>query len=208
LTLRAVLLDSFGTLVEMEPPGPHLRDELAARGVEVSPEAADAAFRAEIAYYLEHHVEGRDRASLDELRDRCATVIGNALGLSAADVREAMLASIRFSAAPNAARVLRELRARGLRLVVASNWDCSLGEVLQQTGLRDLVDAVVTSAEVGAAKPDPRLFEAALAAAGAVADEAIYVGDSPGTDRADSLRTLILGDDITSLAELPTLLFG
>jgi putative hydrolase of the HAD superfamily len=208
LNPKAVLFDSFGTLVQMEPPGPHLRDELASRGFEASGEAADAAFRAEIAYYLEHHLEGRDRESLDELRDRCATVIGNALGLSGADVREAMLASIRFSAAPDAARVLRELRARGLRLVVASNWDCSLGEVLQQIGLRDLVDAVVTSAEVGAAKPDPRLFEAALEAAGAMADEAIYVGDSPGTDRADGLRTLILGEDIASLGELPTLLFG
>jgi hypothetical protein len=56
MTPRAVLLDSFGTLVSMEPPGAHLRAELAKRGAAVGLETAAAAFRAEIAYYLEHHV--------------------------------------------------------------------------------------------------------------------------------------------------------
>jgi 2-haloalkanoic acid dehalogenase type II len=181
--IEAVLLDSFGTLLAMEPPGPRLRVELAARGVAVSEERAAEAFRAEIAYYLEHHVEGRNAASLDDLRDRCARVLSEALGDPPVDVRAAMLASIRFTAWPDAAPALRELRAAGLRLVVASNWDCSLGEVLRQAGLRELVHEVVTSAEVGAAKPAPAIFRAALRAAGGGL-RAIYLGDSPTNDVA------------------------
>jgi putative hydrolase of the HAD superfamily len=183
----AVLLDSFGTLVAMEPPAPRLQAELAARGIEVSVERAADGFRAEIAYYLEHHGEGRDRASLEDLRDRCAAVLRQALGLRDANpaaVREAMLAAIHFRPYPEVPATLRALRERGLRLVVASNWDCSLGEVLREAGIRDLVDGVVTSAEAGAPKPDARVFEAALALAGCPPERAVHVGDSPSKDVA------------------------
>jgi FMN phosphatase YigB (HAD superfamily) len=231
--LTTVLLDSFGTLVAMEPPAPRLQAELAERGLDVGIDRAESAFGAEIAYYLDHHVEGRDRASLDDLRDRCARVMSEALGVPpGAGVRSAMLAAIHFGAFPDAAPALRELRAAGLRLVVASNWDCSLGEVLREAGLRDLVDGVTTSAEAGAAKPDARLFAAALELAGCHAAEAVYVGDSPGNDVAGAgaagIRAVLLergghrpdrvpadsapGPEpaarITTLAELPSVLLG
>ena len=185
--VEAVLLDSFGTLVAMDPPAPRLQAELAARGIEVTVERAAAGFRAEIAYYLDHHWEGRDRASLDELRDRCAAVLHDALGIPGADpgaVREALLAAIHFVPYPEVPRALRDLRERGMRLVVASNWDCSLGEVLREAGIRDLVDGVVTSAEASAPKPDSRVFEAALVLAGCAPEHAVHVGDSPSKDVA------------------------
>jgi putative hydrolase of the HAD superfamily len=211
--VEAVLLDSFGTLVSMEPPGPRL-----AAALGVSEERADAAFRAEIAYYLEHHVEGRDRRSLDDLRDRCAAVVRNSLGdpeLGLAHVRSAMLDSIRFSAYPDVAPVLEDLRARGLRLVVASNWDCSLPQVLADAGLLPLVDGVVASAVVGADKPAAAVFEAALRLAGSDASRAVHVGDSPAKDvegaRREGIRAVLIDretgqGDIASLAELPRIL--
>ncbi len=68
--------------------------------------------------------------------------------------------------------------------MVVSNWDQSLGSVLARVGLDALLDGVVTSAEVGAAKPDPRIFEAALELAGVSAGEALHVGDSLEEDVA------------------------
>lgn len=184
---RAVIFDAFGTLVTMEDPAAALREELERRGIDVTHERAAAAFRAEIAYYLEHSLEGRDAESLDRLRDRCAEVLRASLAdprLDHASARAAMLAAIRFTAFPDAPAALRTLRERGLRLAIASNWDVSLGDALARTGLAGLADAVVSSAEVGAAKPDRRLFEAALARLGCAADEALYVGDSPANDVA------------------------
>ena len=55
---------------------------------------------------------------------------------AAADVAGALLAALRFRAFPEAPAVLRALRARGARLVVVSNWDVSLHDVLERTGLR------------------------------------------------------------------------
>ena len=162
----AVSLDALGTLVELEPPAPRLVRALAERGVEVTEDAAERAFAAEIAYYLEHHLEGSRRGGAGRA---CATGVRRcsetSLGLT--DVREPMLEALRFRAFPDAAPALEELRARGLALVVVSNWDCSLPAVLDEAGLLGLVDGVVSSAEAGAAKPDPAPFRAGLELIGA-----------------------------------------
>lgn len=223
MAVRAVLLDALGTLVELRPPAPRLRELLAEEGFEVSAEQARAGFAAEIGYYLAHHLEGRDPASLDELRDRCAVVLQEGLGLPELDhatARRALLASLSFEPYPDVVPTLRALRERGLRLVVASNWDSSLPDFLGPVGLLELVDGVVTSAVAGAAKPDPAVFVAALAAAGVEPDAALHVGDSLENDvegaRAAGLRALLVARDhapapagvetIRSLAELPALL--
>jgi putative hydrolase of the HAD superfamily len=183
--VRAVLLDALGTLVELQPPAPRLRRLLRESGYEVTEERAAAGFAAEIAYYLDHHLEGADPERLERLRDRCAEEMRKALdipGLDHATARRAMLGSLEFTAYPDAAPALEELRRRGLTLVVASNWDCSLPNWLAPAGILELVDGVVTSAEVGAAKPSPRVFERALAVAGVEAGEALHVGDKVDND--------------------------
>jgi putative hydrolase of the HAD superfamily len=175
-----VLLDALGTLIELERPWPHLVDELAARGVVVGEDDARAAMLAEMAYYRAHHDEAVDWTALKDLRRRCAAVVQEHLqtSLPLDDVLEALLAAIRFRAYPEVPDVLARLRESGARLAVVSNWDVSLHDVLERTGLRPLVDAVVISAELGVAKPDPAIFRAALDRLGAAAEGAVHVGDS------------------------------
>jgi putative hydrolase of the HAD superfamily len=176
----AVLLDALGTLVELERPWPHLVDELAARGVVVGEDAARAAMLAEMAYYRAHHDEAVDWPALKDLRRRCAAVVQEELrtSLPLDDVLDALLGAIRFRAYPEVPDALARLRDGGARLAVVSNWDVSLHDVLERTGVRPLVDAVVVSAELGVAKPDPAIFHAALQRLGASADGAVHVGDS------------------------------
>jgi putative hydrolase of the HAD superfamily len=217
-----VLLDALGTLVGLRPPAPALRAELSRIGIEVDEPTAARGIGAEIAYYLAHHMEGADRPSLERLRDRCAVALAEGLGVegvSGPDVRAPMLASLRFDPYPDVRPALRELRARGLRLVVASNWDCSLPEWLERAGLLDLVDGAASSAEAGEPKPAPAVFRRALELAGAPADEALHVGDSlegdVGGARAAGVDAVLVKRDgeapsgvptIRSLAELPSLL--
>ena len=183
--VRAVLLDALGTLVELQPPAPRLQRLLRGSGVNVSEEQAAAGFAAEIAYYLDHHLDGSDPERLERLRDRCADEMRRALGvpgLGHAAARRAMLGALEFTPYSDVVPALGELRERGIVLVIASNWDCSLPEWLRPTGILELVDGVVTSAEVGAAKPDPRVFERALAVAGVEPAAALHVGDKVDND--------------------------
>jgi putative hydrolase of the HAD superfamily len=197
----AVLLDALGTLIELERPWPHLVAELAARGVVVGEDDARRAMLAEMAYYRAHHDEASSWAALRDLRRRCAGVVAGELGLALPpdDVLEALLASIRFNAYPEVPEALARLRAGGARLAVVSNWDVSLHDVLERTGLRPLVDAVVISAEVGVAKPQPAIFHAALERLGATAADALHVGDSLELDvagaRAAGLRAVLVARD-------------
>jgi HAD superfamily hydrolase (TIGR01549 family) len=194
---RCVLLDALGTLVRLEPPWDHLDGEPS--------EPLERAFRAEMSYYREHSDEGRDPDSLAVLRRRCAAILSAELGREVAV--EEMMAAIRFRAYRDAAPALAELRVLGVRLVCVSNWDYSLPDVLARVGLADELDGVVTSAAVGARKPDPRLFEAALEVAGCAADEALHVGDTPTEDvegaKAAGIRAVLIdrdgGGDIESL---------
>lgn len=222
MSTKAVLLDALGTLVELRPPAPRLRRELAKSGFEVSEERAAAGFGAEIGYYLAHHLDGRDREALEDLRDRCASALMDELdlpGLDHATARRAMLDALEFAPYPDVAPVLGELRARGVRLAIASNWDCSLADWLAPLGLLELVDGIVTSADVGAAKPDPALFRHALEVAAARAEDTVHVGDSLENDvegaRAAGIRPLLLlrqgeppagVEALRSLTELPSLI--
>jgi putative hydrolase of the HAD superfamily len=186
----AILLDALGTLVALEPPAPVLRGELKARfGLEVTETEAAEAIAAEIAYYRAHLDEGRDPPALEQLRRRSAEVLRSALPDAGAELEldplvQALLASLRFSAFPDVRPALLAARARGQRLVVVSNWDISLGDVLDALGLASLLDGVLTSAGVGARKPAPAIFEQALALAGVPACDAIHVGDSLDDDVA------------------------
>ncbi len=222
MTLRAVLFDALGTLVALDPPAPRLRAALERNtGVDVGEATAARAFAAEIEFYVANHMRGGDRDGLESLRDDCAAVLHEALGMAPGErpaVRRSMLEAIRFTAFPDAAPSLRDLRERGLSLVVVSNWDLSLCDALKGAGLDGLIDGAVSSAEVGVAKPASGPFRAGLALAGAEAAEALYVGDSPDTDidgaRSAGLRAVLLArsgdappgiEAVRSLEELPSL---
>ncbi|MGH2923894.1 MAG: HAD family hydrolase, partial [Solirubrobacterales bacterium] len=188
---RAVFLDALGTLVELEPPWRLLRDRVPD---EIDDERLVAAVRAEMDYYKRHAHEGRDRDSLADLRERCARVLSDELGV-AVSVTD-LVDSVRMRAYPDAEPALAALREAGVARVVVSNWDCSLGSVLERCGLAGLLDGAVSSAVAGARKPDPAIFEPALALAGCDRDEALHVGDTPEEDvagaRAAGIRALLL----------------
>lgn len=174
----------------LEPPAPVLRHELHERlGVRISRAEAGRAMDAEIDFYRAHHLLGRDHTSLVDLRWRCAAALREALPAPAAHapvaaIQGALLASLRFKAFPEVLDALRRTRALGVRLVVVSNWDFSLHDVLTRTGLRHLLHGTVTSAELGTPKPGAAIFHRAQAITGVAAGSTIHVGDSLDLDVA------------------------
>ena len=182
--LDAVTLDAFGTLLTLREPVVALA---AASG---RPEADVArAFEAEVEYYKPRSHKGRDAASLAQLRSDCAGVFNDALG--SALTPEELVAALEYEPLPGVPEALTELQARGLALAVVANWDCALPEHLARTGLAPFFAAVVTSAEAGAPKPDPRPFLLAVERLSVDPARTLHVGDG-GEDeqgaRAAGLR--------------------
>ncbi|MFD5200668.1 HAD family hydrolase [Streptomyces sp. NPDC058375] len=75
---------------------------------------------------------------------------------------------------------LGELRAAGVRVVVAGNGTVRAGKLLRALDLP--ADLVVTSDEWGVRKPDPEFFARVAEVAGAAPEATLYVGDHPADD--------------------------
>jgi FMN phosphatase YigB (HAD superfamily) len=177
--LDAVTVDGYGTLLELADPVPRLSAALRERGIERSGAAVAAAFRAEMRYYTSHAQSAVDEPSLSDLRRACAGVFLEAAD-AALDPREfcgALIDALVFEPVAGAVETLDRLAACGLALAVVANWEISLRHHLRRHGLDRRFASVVISAEIGAAKPDPRPFEAALAELGVEPARALHVGD-------------------------------
>lgn len=86
----------------------------------------------------------------------------------------------------SAQALLDSLRGRGIKTgLVANSWPDPprvLRDDLARSGLAELLDVVVFSAEVGVRKPDPEIFLHALRALDVDPVDAVFVGDGLATD--------------------------
>jgi putative hydrolase of the HAD superfamily len=201
--LDAVTIDAYGTLVTVRDPIPALRRTLRARGVERTPEQVAAAFAVEARYYRDRSHEGADEASLALLRRDCAAVFLDALEADVDPEEFALpyVEALEFEPMPGAVRAVSELERLGLRLAVVSNWDVALHGYLEQLGLAERFGAVVTSAEAGAPKPDPRIFALALERLRVRPERALHIGDSEADE--EGARAAGMAFAPAPLADLP-----
>ncbi len=155
--LDAITVDALGTLLELNDPVPALAAALADHGEERPFDSIREAFLAEARYYRPRSLEGRDAASLAGLRSRCVGIFLDTLqaDLDPASFVRPFMAAISFRPAAGVSEALDTLRAAGLVLACVANWDVGLHEHLCSLSLDHHFQLVLTSAEAGAAKPDP-----------------------------------------------------
>lgn len=82
----------------------------------------------------------------------------------------------------DAKATIKELRESGLKIGLVANQPKSAVESLKRDGIFDLVDFLGVSAVVGLEKPDPRIFELALAELGTTSAQTIHIGNRLDTD--------------------------
>lgn len=78
---------------------------------------------------------------------------------------------------PDVLPTLKTLTQQGIQLGVISNFDSRLLKVLQALEIAHFFQSVTLSSQVGVAKPDPIIFQAALNQASGTSNEVIHVGD-------------------------------
>src|SRR3954466_5033094 len=188
---RAVLLDFYGTLARATH-WVSFEQVLAERGHTLSPDAYERWHNDGIDG-IEHdeHSQSRDHYVAWQRARTLAVPPGPAVPRGE---YEAILEQLRSGAASRVIEaydevpdVLAEVRARGLRIVICSNWDWDLREAVDEAGLTDAVDVTVSSAWVGARKPHPRIYAHTLHEAGVGAAGTLFVGDTWGPDVAGPL---------------------
>lgn len=77
---------------------------------------------------------------------------------------------------------LAALIDKGYKLGIIANQKFGTAERLETWGLRQYLDVIATSAELGYSKPDREIFEKAFEIAGCVAAESVMVGDRLDND--------------------------
>src|SRR5690625_420131 len=94
------------------------------------------------------------------------------------DLWEEFVRPTRWRTAQAAENTLEELRARGYKLAILSNWDERLRPLLSGMKLDRYFDQILVSVEVGFEKPDPQIFKYAEEKLGATGNEILHIGDS------------------------------
>jgi putative hydrolase of the HAD superfamily len=191
--IKAVFFDLYHTLVRYEPP----REELQAKalgefGIGVSPEVlrrplviADEFIYQEIA---RSSLSQRSKEEQMALWAQYERVLLKEAGVEADEqlilgllgkMRQFDMKLVLFD---DVMPILTDLKDRGLTLGLISNIDHDITPLLNELGLKSLLQVVVTSQDVGFNKPQPEIFREALKQAGVRSSEAIYVGDQYQVD--------------------------
>lgn len=79
---------------------------------------------------------------------------------------------------PETIEVIDKLRAQGLKIALISNFDNKLYSIIDDLGIKDKFDLMISSEDAGAAKPNPKIYQAALKELDLLPEEAIMIGDS------------------------------
>jgi putative hydrolase of the HAD superfamily len=189
---QVVFFDAAGTLIHLREPVGEAYGRIAAGfGVQVEPAAITPAFRqawkALPAPVHEGPPDDDDRGWWQALVGRTfATAVGRPL---AAEVLGPLFDALyRHYADPGAWDLFDDVQpalehfGRRCRLLVLSNFDRRLRAILAGHGIAHHFEAMIISSEVGASKPHPRIFQAALARAGARAEDCLHIGDDEKAD--------------------------
>ncbi len=222
MSLEAVTFDVTRTLIDCPSIGKEYAKVLARHGVEV--EARDIETAIPLVWQelscsahpssdrFTSHPRGA-RGFWQRFVERTCELVGASRPspFAASELFDRFAHAEAWRVAEGAHEMLVDLKSRGLKLAVISNWDERLPVLLERLGLAGHFDATIVSAQVGVEKPHPKIFETALTALGVASFRALHVGDSRIDDfegaQSVGMQAMLLaptgGGDLRSLRELP-----
>lgn len=192
---RAVFFDWFTTLADYSPPRYQLYCHVfGEQGIEIP---ADKAIRgillADEYLYTENMKQPLAQRSSEERMDmyRCfpKMILSEAqldvpaeISLKVRDQVKRLFANSRFVLFDDVITSFKALKKHGLKLGIITNLKNDINLLCRELGLESYLDVALTSNMVGAAKPSPLIFQAALGKTGVATADAIYVGDQYQVD--------------------------
>jgi 2-haloacid dehalogenase len=172
MSIRAILFDVYGTLLDVHSAIAREGKELGAR--------ADAVSRLwrqkQLEYTWVWSLRGEYR-SFETLTESALDFALAAHGIESSSLRERLLRAYeRLDAFPEVAGALNALRQQGLRLAALSNGDPDMLENgLRAARIRDSLEAVISVAPAKIYKPDRQVYELGRSWANAPTQEIAFV---------------------------------
>lgn len=184
--IRGVLFDWGDTLFESPHAPAVILDAARERGITLTREEAARLWEElwEAGKSPEEHAKGRDLARDAHRRvwtDLFSRANARVPGIDRA-LYDRVMDPSRWMPYPDTEPTLRALHERGVRIGIVSNHAYDLRPFFAAKGLEAYVDAFTLSFEVGAAKPDARIFAAACRMLAVARGETLMVGDDPVSD--------------------------
>jgi len=213
--MKVVTFDAGNTLIRLNRPVGTTYAVVARRfGAELDPAVLEHGFRS--AWKTVPRLPDVPGPRLDDGRSWWRDVVLRTLEIAGTEVepfddyfdtvyREFALPDI-WRLEPGALDLLLDLRRAGLRLGVISNFDLRLFDILKHAGVLGLFEHVIISSRIGADKPSPRIFQAALDHFAVEPQEMLHVGDDEVADgagaRALRIQTFLLDAEDGSFQQL------
>lgn len=202
MSLRGLLFDLWGTLIldvpERSRPRQErrvqlVRSELGSHGMSLDFDTVDRALLAAMASLTALQDSGRELGRGGRARLFASELAGLGYPQPPAASLEAIEEAITAMPLelapllePHAQGVLQQAKSLGLATALVCNAGLTtapaLRALLESLGLVSYFDALVFSDELGVAKPNPLIFDAALQAVSLAARDCAFVGDSPHND--------------------------
>jgi putative hydrolase of the HAD superfamily len=178
--VRAVFFDVGGTLIHVWPSVGEIYSRIASRhGINVRARELERRFH-ESWKLLKHG--GLTVSRKEWWRELVFRTLGQQDEECFAELFELFAGPEVWRVFPDVVEALAAARTRGWHVGVISNWDARLRPLLERLDLARHFDSITISCEVGAEKPDARIFHAALQASRVKASEAMHIGDSAVED--------------------------
>jgi FMN phosphatase YigB (HAD superfamily) len=186
-----VILDFFGTLVDVDRDAPTMADLLVSMGYDC-PEALELLWNSR--GFDGAHTPTTDGGAYATWREGNLFRLASAAGVPTSEQSEVVARlldndrSWTVKAMPGAVELFAVLEVEHIPFVICSNWDYELAPYLEQAGIGTDTPAI-TSATIGHRKPAPELFQAALDIVGLRASTDVWlVGDSWSADIVGAMR--------------------
>jgi len=190
--IKAVFFDWFNTLANYEPPREKLQSQaLQEFGINVSPQELLPGLLAADSDYFEENaafpIRQRSPEEQAKIWNRYQTTVLTRAGVDVPKEPEMLVKimnrvrelsqGISFALFSDVLSTLKTLKEQNFTLGLLTNLDRDMKPICRELGLEPYINFVVTSGEVGADKPKPPIFLAALQLAAVDASEAVHVGD-------------------------------
>ena len=184
LKVRAVSFDLFNTVIHLEPDRDRIQFEvLANHGISVDPKRLQRALVTMDGAGRPYGVPDDRNDNPPEFWSRYERELLRHAGIDIDDVESRKIAADcldveqHFTLYGDVAPTVLELKRRGLPTAIVSNLEQPLDQFLPDIEFSSLFDVIVTSGEVGAAKPDKRIFLEACRRLNVRPRNVLHIGD-------------------------------